>query len=103
MQKVAVEGSGEPQLRLDAPFLHLSKQQIVKLGTVLGVPFVEFRSPLAVRTVFLSVSIASSWFQSRACLAGRFVIRLYENRGRVALVASHFRATYGCFEQFVMG
>lgn len=41
MQKVAVEGSGEPKLRLDAPFLHLSKQQIVKLGTALGVPFAD--------------------------------------------------------------
>ncbi|MBA2286468.1 MAG: 7-cyano-7-deazaguanine synthase [Ktedonobacteraceae bacterium] len=41
MQKVAVDGSGEPTLRLDAPFLHLSKQQIVKLGTALDVPFVD--------------------------------------------------------------
>jgi 7-cyano-7-deazaguanine synthase len=39
MQRLAVEGFGEPDLRLEAPFLHLSKQEIVSLGTKLGVSY----------------------------------------------------------------
>lgn len=39
MQRLAVEGFGDPNLRLEAPFVHLSKQQIVTLGSRLGVPF----------------------------------------------------------------
>lgn len=41
MQRLAVEGYGEPDLRLEAPFLRLSKHQIVTLGTSLGVPYAE--------------------------------------------------------------
>jgi 7-cyano-7-deazaguanine synthase len=41
MQRAAVEGFGNPKLRLEAPFQHLSKTQIVKLGATLGVPFAE--------------------------------------------------------------
>lgn len=41
MERTAVEGSGSPKLRLDAPFQHLSKNQIVKLGATLGVPFAD--------------------------------------------------------------
>src|ERR1700692_2358859 len=33
------EGLGEPDLKLEAPFVHLGKHQIVKLGTSLGVPY----------------------------------------------------------------
>lgn len=39
MQRIAVEGFGEPQLRLEAPFMHISKDQIVRLGTSLHVPY----------------------------------------------------------------
>ena len=39
MQRRAVEGFGHPKLRLEAPFLHLGKHQIVKLGSVLQVPY----------------------------------------------------------------
>ncbi len=39
MQRLAVEGFGEPNLKLEAPFVHLEKHQIVKLGTSLGVPY----------------------------------------------------------------
>lgn len=39
MQHHAVEGFGHPNLRLEAPFLRLGKQQIVKLGSTLQVPF----------------------------------------------------------------
>ncbi len=39
MQRLAVEGFGEPDLRLEAPFVHLDKYQIVKLGMSLGVPY----------------------------------------------------------------
>jgi 7-cyano-7-deazaguanine synthase len=39
MQRHAVEGFGHPKLRLEAPFLHLGKHQIVKLGCVLQVPY----------------------------------------------------------------
>ncbi|GAC1406416.1 MAG: 7-cyano-7-deazaguanine synthase QueC [Ktedonobacteraceae bacterium] len=39
MQRLAVEGFGEPDLTLEAPFVHLDKHQIVKLGTSLGVPY----------------------------------------------------------------
>jgi len=39
MQRIAVEGFGEPQLRLEAPFMHMSKDQIVQLGTSLQVPY----------------------------------------------------------------
>src|SRR5579863_8319028 len=37
MQRFAVEGSGDPNLKLEAPFMHLGKHQIVQLGTALGV------------------------------------------------------------------
>jgi len=39
MQRLAVEGYGEPDLKLEAPFVHLNKYQIVKLGASLGVPY----------------------------------------------------------------
>lgn len=41
MQRVAVEGFGDPQLRLEAPFMHISKDQIVRLGTSLQVPYID--------------------------------------------------------------
>lgn len=41
MQRSAVEGFGKPNLRLEAPFMHLDKYQIVKLGTALGVPYAD--------------------------------------------------------------
>jgi 7-cyano-7-deazaguanine synthase len=41
MQRYAVEGFGEPELRLEAPFVHLEKHQIVSLGTALGVPYAD--------------------------------------------------------------
>jgi 7-cyano-7-deazaguanine synthase len=41
MERTAVEGSGNPKLRLEAPFQHLNKDQIVKLGAMLGVPFAD--------------------------------------------------------------
>ncbi len=39
MERIAVEGFGEPQLRLEAPFMHISKDQIVHLGAALQVPY----------------------------------------------------------------
>lgn len=39
MQRVAVEGFGDPHLRLHAPFMQWSKSDIVALGARLGVPF----------------------------------------------------------------
>ncbi|HET8909986.1 MAG TPA: 7-cyano-7-deazaguanine synthase QueC [Ktedonobacteraceae bacterium] len=39
MQRLAVEGFGEPNLKLEAPFVQLGKYQIVKLGSKLGVPY----------------------------------------------------------------
>lgn len=39
MQRLAVEGFGEPNLKLEAPFVQLSKYQIIKLGSKLGVPY----------------------------------------------------------------
>jgi 7-cyano-7-deazaguanine synthase len=39
MQKQAVEGFGHPQLRLHAPFVHKFKQDIVRIGADLGVPY----------------------------------------------------------------
>jgi 7-cyano-7-deazaguanine synthase len=41
MERVAVEGFGKPGLRLHAPFLQVSKSEIVRLGARLGVPFEE--------------------------------------------------------------
>lgn len=41
MQRFAVEGFGDPNLRLEAPFMHLGKHQIVKLGTSLAVPYAD--------------------------------------------------------------
>ena len=41
MQQVAVEGFGDPHLRLEAPFMHMSKDQIVRLGTSLQVPYID--------------------------------------------------------------
>lgn len=39
MERHAVEGFGHPKLRLEAPFLHFGKHQIVKLGNALQVPY----------------------------------------------------------------
>ncbi len=39
MQRHAVEGFGNPKLKLITPFLHVGKHQIVKLGTALQVPY----------------------------------------------------------------
>lgn len=39
MQRHAVEGFSNPKLKLAAPFLHLGKHQIVKLGSALQVPY----------------------------------------------------------------
>lgn len=39
MQKRAVEGFGDPSLRLYAPFIHDTKAGIVEFGARLGVPF----------------------------------------------------------------
>src|SRR2546428_3092037 len=43
MQRLAVEGFADPNLRLEAPFMHLGKgkHQVVKLGASLGVPFAD--------------------------------------------------------------
>ncbi len=41
MQRLAVEGFGDPQLKLEAPFVHLGKHQIVQLGTALHVPYAD--------------------------------------------------------------
>lgn len=41
MQRVAVEGCGDPSLKLYAPFVQIGKTEIVKLGARLGVPFEE--------------------------------------------------------------
>lgn len=41
MQRIATEGFRDPHLRLEAPFVHLGKHQIVKLGTALGVPYAD--------------------------------------------------------------
>src|SRR5437764_15440999 len=41
MQRLAVEGFGDPQLKLEAPFIHLGKHQIVQLGTALHVPYAD--------------------------------------------------------------
>ncbi|MBA2286259.1 MAG: 7-cyano-7-deazaguanine synthase QueC [Ktedonobacteraceae bacterium] len=41
MQRVAVEGFGNQNLRLEAPFMHMAKQQIICLGSVLGVPYAD--------------------------------------------------------------
>jgi 7-cyano-7-deazaguanine synthase len=41
MQKEAVEGFGNPKLRLHAPFLERTKAQIVEVGATLGVPYEE--------------------------------------------------------------
>ncbi|MFL5652776.1 MAG: 7-cyano-7-deazaguanine synthase QueC [Ktedonobacteraceae bacterium] len=39
MERLAVEGFGEANLRLEAPFVHLEKYQIVTMGAALGVPY----------------------------------------------------------------
>jgi 7-cyano-7-deazaguanine synthase len=39
MQRHAVEGFGNPKLKLITPFLYVGKHQIVKLGTALQVPY----------------------------------------------------------------
>jgi 7-cyano-7-deazaguanine synthase len=39
MQRRAVEGFGDPNLRLYAPFMHKTKAEIVNVGTALGVPY----------------------------------------------------------------
>ncbi len=39
MQKKAVEGFGDPELRLYAPFIRKTKAQIAEVGASLGVPF----------------------------------------------------------------
>src|SRR5579884_2194997 len=41
MERVAVEGCGNPELHLEAPFVHMGKQDIVALGAQLGVPYEE--------------------------------------------------------------
>lgn len=41
MQRLAVEGFGDPHLKLEAPFVHLGKHQIVQLGTALHVPYAD--------------------------------------------------------------
>src|SRR5579863_2179212 len=41
MQRHAVEGFGNPELRLEAPFIHMGKHQIVKLGSALQVPYAD--------------------------------------------------------------
>ena len=41
MAKIGNEGFGHPGLRLEAPFLHLDKADIVRKGAELGVPFAE--------------------------------------------------------------
>ena len=41
MQRIATEGFGDPHLRLEAPFMHLGKHQIVQFGTVLQVPYAD--------------------------------------------------------------
>ena len=41
MQRIATEGFGDPNLRLEAPFMHLGKHQIVQLGTALQVPYAD--------------------------------------------------------------
>jgi 7-cyano-7-deazaguanine synthase len=39
MEREAVEGFGDPSLRLYAPFVHKTKAEIVEIGAVLGVPY----------------------------------------------------------------
>jgi 7-cyano-7-deazaguanine synthase len=41
MQREAVEGFGDSELRLYAPFVHKTKSQIVEVGAALGVPYEE--------------------------------------------------------------
>lgn len=41
MQQHATEGFGHAKLKLEAPFLHLGKHQIVKLGSALQVPYAD--------------------------------------------------------------
>jgi 7-cyano-7-deazaguanine synthase len=41
MQKLAVEGFGNPKLRLYTPFINGGKHDIAAIGTKLGVPFAE--------------------------------------------------------------
>jgi 7-cyano-7-deazaguanine synthase len=41
MQRVAVEGCGDANLKLHAPFVEKTKAQIVEIGARLGVPFEE--------------------------------------------------------------
>ena len=39
MQRYAVEGFGDPDLRLHAPFVHKTKAQIAEIGAALNVPY----------------------------------------------------------------
>ena len=39
MERLAVEGFGEANLRLETPFVHLEKYQIITMGAALGVPY----------------------------------------------------------------
>jgi 7-cyano-7-deazaguanine synthase len=39
MERKAVEGFGDPDLRLHTPFVHKTKAEIVEIGTSLGVPY----------------------------------------------------------------
>jgi 7-cyano-7-deazaguanine synthase len=41
MQRLAVEGCGDAHLKLHAPFVGVSKAEIVRIGNSLGVPFEE--------------------------------------------------------------
>ena len=39
MERLAVEGFGDPSLRLHAPFINKTKAQIVEIGAALSVPY----------------------------------------------------------------
>lgn len=41
MQRLAVAGFGSPNLHLDAPFVNISKADIVSIGDACGVPFTD--------------------------------------------------------------
>jgi 7-cyano-7-deazaguanine synthase in queuosine biosynthesis len=41
MQRLATEGFADPQLRLEAPFMHMGKHQIVQLGAALQVSYAD--------------------------------------------------------------
>jgi 7-cyano-7-deazaguanine synthase len=41
MQRIAVEGFGDPKLHLYAPFMHIAKHDITTIGARLGVPYAD--------------------------------------------------------------